>query len=288
MGTRTYRSDEFDKFSEREERKRQWRAEMIKRQRKAWCLVIGACLAALLLLIGIIAFIVSLVSGPDTAESENELANTPSQISLVDNNSKEKVSFSDDDKDSGTDSFAAPGYKGLIVIDPGHGGYDSGCLSSTRYEKDLDLEIALLVSQSLKDSGYDVYLTREDDSFVGINDRADLANACEDAIALISIHQNSSDTSTDEGVEVWTDSDEKSGQLAQLIVDEVAAQTNAVNGGVKLKNNLVICEKAQMPAVILVCGYLSNRSEANKLDQTNYQEKIAAAVTTAVNGFFIP
>jgi len=188
----------------------------------------------------------------------------------------------------GNDDASVNLNRGLIVIDPGHGGYDSGCISATKYEKEIDLEIALLLSDKLKKKGFNVYMTRTDDSFVGINDRAILANECEGALALVSIHQNSSEESSDEGVEVWTSENEQNEQLAQLMVDEVSAATGAINGGVKVQDNLVICSKAEMTAVIVECGYLSNKREAQNLSDSAYQEKIANGIAAAIDNFIGP
>ncbi len=285
MGTRTYKSDEFDRFSEREARKREWYEREMKKKRQALAILIGMGLAAIAVLVLIIVLLVKLFSPKDTAEVENNLSKTPSgEISLVDNQTDDAIY----NAGSGSGTFVNSSERGLIVIDAGHGGYDSGCISATKYEKDIDLDIALKLSERLKEKGFGVYMTRSDDSFVGINDRADLANKCEGALALISIHQNSSDKTSDEGVEVWTSKNDENEQLAQLIVDEVSGRTGAINGGVKTKDNLVICSKAEMPAVVVECGYLSNKREAQNLSDEAYQEKIATAIVSAVDTFIPP
>ena len=285
MGTRTYKSDEFDRFSEREARKREWYRAQIKKKRQAMAILAGMGLGALIVVTVIILLLVKLFSPKDTAETEKTLSNTPSsEISLVDNSSDDPyVSGTGNGSLSGDASYSSE--RGIVVIDAGHGGYDSGCISSTKYEKEIDLDIALLLSEKLKAKGFGVYMTRSDDSFIGINDRAELANECDGAVALISIHQNSSDAASDEGVEVWTCSDEKNEQLAQLVVDEVALTTGAINGGVKTLDNLVICSKAEMPAVIVQCGYLSNRRESQNLIDESYQDRIASAIAVAVDTY---
>ncbi|MCR5369039.1 N-acetylmuramoyl-L-alanine amidase [Eubacterium sp.] len=285
MGTRTYKSDEFDRYSEREARKREWYRREMQKKRQALAILIGMGLAAIAVIAVIVIVFINLFSPKDTAEVENNLKNTPSsEISLVDNSSE-------DDFLPGSGSEGANGVinnnsqRGVIVIDPGHGGYDSGSVSALKYEKQIDLEIALLLSDKLKDKGFGVYLTRSDDNFVRIIERAELANQCEGAVALISIHQNSSDKDSDEGVEVWTSENEKNEQLAQLIVDEVSVVTGSINGGVKLQDNQVICNNAEMPAVIVQCGYLTNKRESKNLCDTVYQEKVASAIADAVDAF---
>jgi len=288
MGSRTYKSDEFDRFSERERRRREWYRREMQKKRKALAILISMGIGAILIFTLLIVVLVKIFSPADTEEVENKLLNTPSsELSLVNNGSD--GDFDDLNNGSyGNDDASVNLNRGLIVIDPGHGGYDSGCISATKYEKEIDLEIALLLSDKLKKKGFNVYMTRTDDSFVGINDRAILANECEGALALVSIHQNSSEESSDEGVEVWTSENEQNEQLAQLMVDEVSAATGAINGGVKVQDNLVICSKAEMTAVIVECGYLSNKREAQNLSDSAYQEKIANGIAAAIDNFIGP
>ena len=90
MGTRTYKSDEFDRFSEREARKREWYEREMKKKRQALAILIGMGIAALAVLVLIIVLLVKLFSPKDTAEVENNLSKTPSgEISLVDNQTDE-------------------------------------------------------------------------------------------------------------------------------------------------------------------------------------------------------
>lgn len=287
MGTRTYKSDEFDRFSEREARRREWyRREMMKK-RKALAILCGMGIIAIAVIALAVWGLVAIFSPADTAKTEDNLSKTPSnEISLVDNSTDDTVAFGSDEKKGSVINTPAS-ERGLIVIDPGHGGYDSGIVSSQKYEKEIDFEVAKLLSEKLKDKGFGVYMTRTDDSFVGINERALLANEQEGALALISIHMNSSDKASDEGVEVMTTEDDDNTQLAQLIADEISDTTGAINGGVKIRDNLVICSKAEMPAVIVDCGYLSNKREAQNLCDPSYQEKIASAIAAAVD-MYIP
>ena len=285
MGTRTYKSDEFDRFTAREKRREEWLRQKRYERRRAIAILSAFGVVALAVVVLLVWLIAQAVSDPDTAAKEKSLSEKESgEISLVDNTSDEALSFGTDEH-GGTTLINKVSERGLIVIDPGHGGYDSGILSAQKYEKDVDLEIAVLLSEKLKDKGFSVYMTRNDDSFVGANDRADLANSQEGALALISIHMNSSDKDSDEGVEVFTTKNEANEQLAQLIVDEISENTGAINGGVKISDNLVICSKAEMPAVVVECGYLTNKREARNLWDASYQNKIANAVVNAVNSF---
>lgn len=77
--------------------------------------------------------------------------------------------------------------KELIVIDAGHGGDDPGSINGDVLEKDLNLQLALKLEEALKEGGYEVVMTRRDDSELGLYERAELANDA-NADLFISLH----------------------------------------------------------------------------------------------------
>ena len=177
------------------------------------------------------------------------------------------------------------GDKGLIVVDAGHGGKDSGALGFGMMEKDLVLQIALQTRKALIAKGYSVYMTRVDDSFVGLKERASLANSL-DPLAMVSIHLNSyPELESVSGVEAWTY--ERSGciELAQALTEKVSLETGVKNRGVYYATNLVVTSKANMPSVILECGYITNEQESANLADQDYQKKVALGVAKAVDAF---
>ena len=89
-----------------------------------------------------------------------------------------------------------------IVIDPGHGDHDPGAVADDIYEKDITLDIALKTEKLLKDAGYKVRLTRDDDSFLELGERAEFANK-RNAKVFVSIHCNSSEDGSGQGIETY-------------------------------------------------------------------------------------
>ena len=88
-----------------------------------------------------------------------------------------------------------------IVIDAGHGGYDSGASYQGRREKDDVLRLALAVGQKLAQDGYQVYYTRTEDVYDSPYEKAQIANAA-GADYFVSLHRNSSpNPNTYSGVE---------------------------------------------------------------------------------------
>ena len=92
-----------------------------------------------------------------------------------------------------------------IVLDPGHGGYGSagsGAIYEPYIEKDINFAVASRVRDELTDAGYTVYMTREGDEPLSLEERAAYA-ASVDADMLISLHFNSSGPHDKSGSEVW-------------------------------------------------------------------------------------
>ncbi len=91
----------------------------------------------------------------------------------------------------------------LVVIDPGHGGKDDGAKSHGLLEKKINLEVSRLIKRYLeKDFGYRVYLTRNDDTFIPVHDRGDIANERE-ADLFVSIHANAAQRRSASGIETY-------------------------------------------------------------------------------------
>ncbi len=111
----------------------------------------------------------------------------PSNISLEDESSAIKKESNEDDN-----TFITAKKK-IIVIDPGHGGKDTGAISDSGIrEKDIVLRVAQLLTDMLTKKGYTVYLTRSDDTFIELRDRTSFANK-KNADVFVSIHANAVD-----------------------------------------------------------------------------------------------
>lgn len=178
----------------------------------------------------------------------------------------------------------------LIALDPGHGGSDEGCAFEGVREKDVNLEIALLVRNKLEELGYDVLMIREDDSYISKEDRVLLANARR-ADAYISIHQNSSDENGGSGVETWYDQsaeDEESKRLARLVNSYTLKKSKAVERTMMDGSALYVIRNAQMPSCLVETGFLSDENERELLKSPEYQEKLAEGIAEGIDLYFHP
>ena len=182
----------------------------------------------------------------------------------------------------------------IIVIDPGHGGSDPGATSvAGRYEKDLNLSVAKKLSQGLNDLGYNVVMTRDSDTSLGLYERSNLAN---DSYAdlFISIHGNSLAKGNDliSGIEVYYWPANKSQikledqyPFAKSIHDELIKATGAISRGIKT-NSYVVIRETRMPAVLIELGFLSNPAEESLLYSEDYQNKLVEGTIKGVESYF--
>src|SRR5947199_9223099 len=149
-----------------------------------------------------------------------------------------------------------------VVVDAGHGGKDSGAYR--RYgppEKMVALDVAQRLNRKLRESQLNTVMTRSSDVFIPLNDRVAIENAQKNAI-FVSIHFNDSRRRGVRGFETYYHSG-PSFDLANGIQEKLMTIPNSKNGGVHTANFRVL-RLATCPAVLVECGYLSNRSEGNQ------------------------
>ncbi len=183
--------------------------------------------------------------------------------------------------------------KKTVILDAGHGGFDGGASAGDVLEKDINLKIALFLADHLKLSGYDVILTREDDS--ATNDEGDrirskkisdmknrlaLMKSYPDAF-FVSIHLNKYSDSQPKGTQVfYSQKTTESKLLAQSIQQTVKELLQSDNHR-EIKpatRDTYLLYNAPIPAVIVECGFLSNPAELALLKTEEYQKKMAFAV----------
>lgn len=299
---------DYNKYDEERERrlrlKRLKQKRLRRRRRIAILILVMMALAAIGIVFGAVKLVMYLFADSSDDYVNVSMSNSEKNIILVDNTASDEAvkigesgesQTQEDNKDgSGMDysellnnaTYVEPGSKGLVIIDAGHGGYDGGTGSGEILEKNINLEIAYWLKEELEFRGYSIYMTRTDDTFVGLNERASLANATDSPLALVSIHQNSIEGYPEVcGIEAWTYDRSGCNELAEALSRNVSLETGAENRGVNHKTNLVVTSKTTMPAVIIECGYMSNPNELTLLQTENYQLKIAAGIANAVDEF---
>lgn len=183
----------------------------------------------------------------------------------------------------------------IILIDPGHGGIDGGAKSKNgTIEKHINLSISEKLKKELEDSGYVVYMTREEDSQLDARKVKDLNARCQmkkdtKCNAFISIHQNMFPQSSCFGAQVWYSSNDNSKALAENIQNSLKETIDDKNKRIPKsaeKQYRILRDGYDGACVIVECGFLSNYEEEQRLNTDEHQSKIAKGITDGVNKYF--
>lgn len=179
----------------------------------------------------------------------------------------------------------------LVVIDPGHGGEDNGCARAGVDEKDINLQLGLLLRDKLEQMGYKVLLTRGEDTRRSLDERVTLANDAH-ADIYVSIHQNACEETTEvSGIETWysaSDCGEDSKRLAKLIHNDVLLYTKEPDRGLQESEALYVTRETQMPSCLIETGFLSNKEDREALMDADYQSRIVEGIASGIDLFFHP
>lgn len=185
--------------------------------------------------------------------------------------------------------------KGVILIDPGHGGIDGGAKSKNgTVEKDINLAIGLEFQKRLEEEGYKVYMTRTEDKELFANKKKDLSARCQmkketNCELFISIHQNKFIKEKCHGAQVWYSNDTKSAKLANCIQNSLKEKIDDNNHRIPKcakEQYRILRDKYEGASVIVECGFVSNNAEEKLLKSEEYQNKIVDGLLLGVDNYF--
>ena len=170
-----------------------------------------------------------------------------------------------------------------VFLDPGHGGKDPGAMGNGLKEKGLTLAIARQTGKLLEAQGVDVLYSRTGDVFVGLSERAAMANQL-GAHVFVSIHINSATNTTARGVETFSYPGSAQGErLARAVQNAIVqAKIFSHNRGIKTADFAVLRETA-MPAALVELGFIVNAQDAKLLGER--QADIAQAIAKGIMGY---
>ena len=206
-----------------------------------------------------------------------------------------------------------------VILDAGHGGKDPGASANGLEEKELTLEIVMKLKDELEKRGYDVTLTRSDDSYLELGERSDIANSADFDISgfpvFISIHINSAASTSASGFEVYVkrsdhdvamlsassgdklmfkysdyDNDSLNDllnsanlRLASLICSGFKEEFPSLSmRGVKSEDFYVL-NTAWMPAVLVEVLFISNKDDARMMSDDDFQRSLSSVIADAVD-----
>lgn len=169
-----------------------------------------------------------------------------------------------------------------ICIDAGHGGKDPGAIGPQRtQEKDIVIEMALLTGELAKVNGFEVIYTRTSDKYLGLSQRADIANQKKCDI-FVSIHSNSFSNPNAHGIETWSyPGSIDAMRLSKLVQNEMVKRTGLYNRGSKTAKFTVLT-KTYMTAILVETGFISNPSEEKLLSTKEFKNKIAKSIVKGI------
>lgn len=189
-------------------------------------------------------------------------------------------------------------YEKIIIIDAGHGGEDSGAVGvNGALEKDINLQMALEIGKAFEEKDYIVVYTRTDDRLLyteeqnikGIRKINDLKNRCKFAekypeSIFISIHMNSFGSAKYSGLQVYySEKNEESRVLADCIQNKVVEDIQKDNNRViKPGKDMYLLENIDNTAVLIECGFLTNKEECEKLSEKEYQKELSFSIVCAI------
>ena len=184
---------------------------------------------------------------------------------------------------SSTSSLNTFKEKKKIVIDAGHGGSDAGAIGGGIHEKDITLDIAKRVEKLLKQKGYLVKMTRDDDTYVSLQDRVSI-NENYGPDIFVSIHVNSSVRPEITGVETHYYHQE-SMALAQTVHSSLASAVQSPNRGL-FKSKFYVINHTTVPAILVEIGFISNSSERAQLIGEKRKQATAKAIADGIQNYF--
>jgi N-acetylmuramoyl-L-alanine amidase len=193
-----------------------------------------------------------------------------------------------------------------VVLDPGHGGFDKGAISSYGCEKDFALDVAQDIKPLLEAKGLNVKMTRDRDVFVPLELRARIANATKDSI-FVSIHFNATDSNpAAQGFEIFSLTprgapstaddalalrfmnmqagspvDAPSLALSMSVYHSVIGHFSEYDRGIK-RARFAVLRLTNIPAVLVEGGFLTERGESRLIAQSSWRAKLAQSIATGI------
>ena len=191
----------------------------------------------------------------------------------------------------------------VIILDAGHGGFDGGAVAPDgTVEKDINLKIALTLRDFLKQSGFQVIMTRESDvstddvetDKIATRKKSDLKNRLGlmkdyPQAVFVSIHLNKFTTSAANGSQVfYSPQKEESKILGEYIQKSIVKLLQPENQRVNKQatSSTYLLYNADIPAVLVECGFLSNTAELKRLKDEEYQRKMAFSIFCGILEYY--
>jgi N-acetylmuramoyl-L-alanine amidase len=187
----------------------------------------------------------------------------------------------------------------IVVIDPGHGGYDPGAVRGGVCEKHINLQIALKLKKFIEERGSRAVLTRDGDYNLAVaglhkreahrydlGKRLEVANKAE-ANLFISIHVNCICNRSHGGAEVFYYPHSEEGKILAECIQTELRSIPGIQKRIAKTIDCYVLRGARVPAALVEVGYLSNPDEKNNLLNPDYQTLLAEEISRGIWKYFI-
>lgn len=176
----------------------------------------------------------------------------------------------------------------LVVVDPGHGGKDPGTANGEILEKDICLDLAFCLKAELEKLGIRVILTREDDSFLYLRERSDIANN-ENADLFISLHVDSYyDDVSVRGMTCHYGLEASNGMQLALTLAAALREEDDLKIRDTKESDLFVLNNTNMPAVLLEVGFISSQQDLDCLTSPDFQKRLAGKIADTLAEYLEP
>ncbi|MFM7363486.1 MAG: N-acetylmuramoyl-L-alanine amidase [Cuspidothrix sp.] len=176
---------------------------------------------------------------------------------------------------------SVPKGKLVVMIDPGHGGQDSGAVGiGGVLEKDIILPIGKRIAEILESNGIQVIMTRDSDYFVTLPGRVAMAERA-NADVFVSIHANSAGANRPEVSGLETYHYDSGLTLARIVHSKILQSLNVRDRNVR-RARFYVLRKTSMPSILVETGFLTGREDVAKLTTSTYQNQMAEAIAQGI------
>ena len=260
---------------------------------------------------------------PNTSTTSTSISSRPQASGYSRPNNNTNTYTPPQQKPTGPRYSTSGNKKYTIVVDPGHGGHDSGARGNGYNEKDIALQVATRLANNLR-RDYNVIMTRDSDFFVPLDTRAKIGNDA-NADFFISIHLNSGSSSSSNGTEVFYFSKKDEGSYAarvaqienrvdssygdtpfsDLVVKDIFYRTNQKKSqaiattvldnlintiGLRRRGvfgaNFAVLRGSNSPSILVELGFMNNYGDLSQYLTPEGQERAAQAIANAIRQYF--
>lgn len=178
----------------------------------------------------------------------------------------------------------------VIYLDPGHGGYDGGCVGNGLIEKDINLKVAYKLQEYLETAGFKVKLTRNEDTALDEDKAEDIYKRVRminnsNTLLYISIHANSYPHESVKGAQVFYHENDDNEILASLIQNYLKKLDIYNTREAKAYKGKYILDHVEKPGCLVEVGFLTNLTDANKLKDNIYLSSVAFAIYLGIMAY---